>query len=401
MPIFVRYIWLSLLLFLSCSTPLPDNSISIFANWFINSDNAAKSQFSRFSLDHHTLDSLTTHQRKRKIEPTKAYITLRDIKGVEFVSGYATPTQLDKGAEYPLLIYLHGGIGTQKSDKGKMAFDMFTFLADSMDLFLASPSGNRQAPWWSECGIDRILKTVRYMTMQFPIDPDRIFLAGVSDGAAGCYAAANAICGPFAGFIAISGFGGILPQLQINPNPTNLRIRPIYNINAGKDHLYPVDLVQQFLKWARENGIPIIDTLYPKEKHGFDYKENERASLVRYITKWKRIDRDAYSWTFVPKVTNLPDNILDWTPKHASSEQRIAAFWQKDTLLVQSTGIESLTMITDKGRGKKLFYRSNNGTTKKITFLKDNTELQLSLMHHYCRPGYIDRQVFVVSTTEP
>jgi dienelactone hydrolase len=186
------------------------------------------------------------------------------------------------------MVYLHGGIGTQLNTKGEAAYLMLSPLSDSMPLFLASPSANRFSPWWSECGHERILQTVRYMTLNYPVDPDRIILAGVSDGATGCYAVANKTSTPFAGFIAISGFGGLLPQLGIKLDPSNLARRPIYNINADGDHLYPVDAVNQFLDWCDAQGLDIQRKIYAGEKHGFDYRDREFCTIAAIVRNWRK-----------------------------------------------------------------------------------------------------------------
>jgi hypothetical protein len=264
---------------------------------------------------------------------------------------------------------------------------MFSFLADTIDMFLASPSGNKHVTWWSARGLNRILKTIRYMTLNFPIDPDRIILAGVSDGAAGCYAVANAIYSPFAGFIAISGFGGILPQLGIIPNPTNLMQRPIYNINGGKDKHYTQNLVQQFIDWLKENGVIIKNKFYPEEGHGFDYKLKEKATFTELINKWRRPATTSVCWTLVPGIPNRADNLLSWTVADSTPDLRIVTYWKKDTLNVSTNGISSFLMITDKKRTDKLFYKIRNGETKPLKFSKQSTELQLELMMHSCYPG--------------
>jgi len=116
------------------------------------------------------------------------------------------------------------------------------------------------------------------MTLHYPINPDKVFLAGVSDGATGCYAVANTMCGPFAGFIAVSGFGGMLPQMGIQLFPSNIMQRPIYNVNAGKDRIYPIEEVRKFLDWLTNSGVAIERKEYPDELHGFDYRGKESAN---------------------------------------------------------------------------------------------------------------------------
>ncbi len=279
-----------------------------------------------------------------------------------------------------------------RTDKGEFAFEMFRFLADTIDLFLASPSANRAVPWWTHAGLNRILKTVRYMTLNFPIDPDRIFLAGVSDGATGCYAAANCICSPFAGFIAVSGFGGMLPRVGMELYPSNIMQRPIYNVNAGKDHLYPITVVQKFLDRLEEQGVYVKRKIYPDEEHGFEYREKEREALVGIINTWRKPSRDNISCIISEKVPNLSDNLLSWTvcTNSERSSINILCYWKHDTLIFRSQELCSFSMISNKKKDSKLFFETKNGTVKVLKLQKPGAEQYLALMQHFCTPKVQD-----------
>jgi predicted peptidase len=220
------------------------------------------------------------------------YLTVSDSDGTPYALGIGLPHRFDRGRAYPLIVYLHGGIGTELSTKGERAWEMLGGLRDSMDIILASPSGNRFAAWWSPRGTARIVHAVRYVRTMYDIDTCKIFLAGVSDGATGCYAVASAMggSGPFAGFFAVSGYGGMLPGLGLQLSIDNLKARPIYNVNGGKDHLYPIDAVNAFVGYLRGEGVQITDKVYPNEEHGFDYKEREYSELIGKIKVWSLKD---------------------------------------------------------------------------------------------------------------
>jgi len=215
-------------------------------------------------------------------------VIVNDSDGTPYTLGIGLPRNFDRNRVYPLIIYLHGGIGTEVSTKGERAWEMFGGLRDSIDVIVASPSGNRFAPWWSRRGTGRIIHAVRYVETMYAVDTNKVFLAGVSDGATGCYAVASALGGggPFAGFFAISGFGGMLQNLGVQLSIDNLRKRPIYNVNGGKDHLYPIEAVSGFVDYLRGEGVPVTAKVYPDEGHGFDYKEREYSELIRRIKDW-------------------------------------------------------------------------------------------------------------------
>lgn len=384
------------LLFASCQASLPENIDAIISDWFINPTTKKKKQLVSYKLSPGALDSLAASVRSRDIKTGRFSCKLYDRDGTESNLGFATPNTIAVKTLYPLIIYLHGGIGTPRNDKGVEAFEMFRFLADTIDLFLASPSGNRKALWWSGKGLERILKTVRYMTLHFPIDPDRIFLAGVSDGAAGCYAAANAIPEPFAGFIAVSGYGGILKGLGVTLYPWNLMQRPIFTIYAGKDHLYNPEIVEQFLDWLQQNGVSVKRKFYPEEEHGFEYREKEKATLAEIINTWRRPSRETVSWMVVSGSSNRADNLLQWEPCGNKKERRITAYWRKDTLNIKTNGICSFTMITDRKAKSILFFKTTKGEITSLKPIDLNTALCLDLMQHYCFMSIFEKTLYQI-----
>ncbi|MBN2188071.1 MAG: dienelactone hydrolase family protein [Chitinispirillaceae bacterium] len=316
-------------------------------------------------------------------------VRLTDSAGLPYSLGYVTPTGMRRDTAYPLIIYLHGGIGTERSDKGDSAYLMLSALADSFSLFLASPSANRSAPWWSSLGLSRILQTLRFMTLHYPVNPGKVFLAGVSDGATGCYAAANAIPAPFAGFIAVSGFGGMLPMLGMRLEPGNLRQRPVYNVNGGLDHIYPAENVREFIRLMQEQGAAITSKIYPDEKHGFDYRAREMGALAGLVRAWSRPTGAVFSWTFVPGVPNLPDNLLGWTL--SSDNASVKAFWRCSTLVVRARGVQSLTVsLPAAAPGERIVCRtSTDAGTKRVRTLsplKRSRPRDLDLMVKRCFP---------------
>jgi predicted peptidase len=201
----------------------------------------------------------------------------------EWSLGFSTPKQ-SPAKQLPLIVYLHGGVGTARTEKGTLAFEMFSFLDDDLDLYIASPSANRDAPWWSREGMERIYSSVNFMVANFNINPKRVYLAGVSDGATALFAIASQNSTPFAGFIGACGyplmFGGQL-------NLTNLKQTSMLMFVSGQDRLYPSQPVIDYYKKLQESGVPINYKLYPNEEHGFSYKESEKLNIIEFITGGK------------------------------------------------------------------------------------------------------------------
>jgi hypothetical protein len=379
-----------LLLFCQNQIAMSPGAAQQFGEWFVSPTTSAHDSLRAYRMDARKQDSLArAAQDKFAGAIGKFTIVIPDTFGSRYTIGWKTPPSVRRDTLYPLIVYLHGGTGTMLSTKGELAWQMLAALGDTFNCFLASPSANRQSPWWSHAGISRILQTVRFMTLCYPVDPNKIFLAGVSDGAAGCYAAANTVCSPFAGFIAVSGFGGMLPQLGMDLYPGNIMQRPILNINAGKDQIYPIDDVRKFLDWLSANGVSVERTEYADEKHGFDYREKEYGHLARFIRTWsKPVTGRSVLWTFVRGFPNCPDNLLNWVLDPGATDHAINVFWTSDTLQVKATGIKSATVIfSGNGFGKEIMVRINGALVRKTPALSpDDASFFLGSRQHSLFP---------------
>ena len=323
----------------------PQQVEDLFNRWFVSPTTTKLDSLIATGLSCSQIDELGSRSKSETMRSGADTVQLADSTGAVYTIGYNTPGSIDLGKKYPLIVYLHGGIGTTLSNKGAHAWEMLSPLCDSMDLFVASPSGNKSALWWAPVGVGRILQTVRYMTLKYPIDPDRIILAGVSDGATGCFAVANSAPAPFAGFISISGFGGMLEQFGIKLSPTNMMQRPFYVVNGGKDQLYPVKYVEEWLTRLEKAGVTLKRKIYPQEKHGFDYRDKEMGTLAGLVRTWSRPkERHGLSWFLVPSYPNFADNIISLSQStQAVSPAQVSGFWKADTLILKASNAASMT----------------------------------------------------------
>ena len=380
-----------------CGRTLPQNLDALFAAWYLNPDTRTAKSLYECNLSARQFDSLAQHARPAESVNGPQVTMLVDSLGVRYALGILPPVSFSRDSLYPLIIYLHGGIGTHLNIKGEKAYEMLAPLTDSLKLFIASPSANRAAPWWGPVGLYRILQAVRYMTLLYPIDPDRIVLAGVSDGATGCWAAANAMYAPFAGFIAVSGFGGLLPRFGIPLAPSNLQRRPIYNVNAGGDHLYPISEVNKFLDWCESEGIGVRRKVYENEKHGFDYRMSEMSTIAQLIRSWRKPHDGSVSLTLSGRGPFSGDNILDVAPapSQGSRPPFVAGSWHGDTLYVQTRGIRSADFFFT-GVTSPYIIVSYNGTVSRVKKLKYDAKLYMQAIQHECMPAVPDYSVYRV-----
>jgi len=324
------------------------------------------------------------HNRKG---PGSGTARLHDDHGRPYSLGYTTPARFHDDSLYPLIVYLHGGVRGASDSKGERAYDMLLPLRDSIPLFLASPTATATAPWWSPSGLKRILQTVRFMTLHFPVDERRIILAGVSDGAAGCYAVASTMPAPFAGFWAISGFGAMLPSVGIPLVPGNLMQRPIYNVQGGKDTYYRFEEVNQFLDYLVEQGVGVIRKVYPEQGHGFDYREKEYGKLTELVRSWRTPSRpDAISWRWIKGFPARPDNLVSWQLSDGDAGlPGVNAYLRKGRLAIRSVGVESFVFLSERLEQPPAVV-ANGVAQQRAQDLSEETKWVLKAIQSQCSP---------------
>ena len=105
--------------------------------------------------------------------------------------GLEIPEGLDLGKPVPLLVWLHGR-GDKTTDlhfihrclAKSQAFG--GKVADQKDAIIVHPFG-RQCVGWKHAGEIDVLEVIDHLSREYPIDPDRVALAGFSMGGAGAW----------------------------------------------------------------------------------------------------------------------------------------------------------------------------------------------------------------------
>jgi len=225
-----------------------------------------------------------------------------------------------------------------------------------------------------------------------------VVLVGVSDGATGCWAAANTIAAPFAGFIAVSGFGGMLRELGMELYPENLMQRPIYNVNAGGDRLYPIAVVNEFLDALEGSGVGVRRKVYPEEEHGFDYRMSEAGTLCALVREWSLPRIDALSWTASAAYPiSIGHCITAQREKHARSYS-FRGCCRSDTFFLHTAGLIRLRMYFDVNDQcmRKGFFSINNKKGRRYKNRTCNRGMELFLMKQRCFPAIVDGLFFSI-----
>jgi phospholipase/carboxylesterase len=197
-------------------------------------------------------------------------ITARSRSGQRGGFSLYVPERYDAGRPWPLVVALHGGSGTGDDF-------LWTWLTEarSRGCLLLAPTSLGST--WSLAGPDvdaPALRTmVGYVREHWNVDPNRVLLTGLSDGAT--YAL---LCGlqPDMPFTALAPVSGVLhPANLVNGNLERARGVRIYLVHGELDWMFPVALARLAAQELEKAGAdvtfrPIADLshTYPREENG-------------------------------------------------------------------------------------------------------------------------------------
>ncbi|MEC7640547.1 MAG: hypothetical protein VYC17_00175 [Nitrospinota bacterium] len=190
------------------------------------------------------------------------------------------PSATKPETTFPLIVILHGMGSTGDSIIQKWANRLqgkFIILCPSY------PMG----AWWAKPAEEIVLQLIQKTKSEYPVDPNRVFLAGLSNGAIGTFTIGMFYPDYFAGIVPIAGsISKRLMHFLVNLNNT-----PIYIIHGHKDPVFPVAYQRRVhkilsdLKYAvvyREHGETGI-------AHGGHFlPEAEVAPLVQWLLRQNR-----------------------------------------------------------------------------------------------------------------
>ena len=151
---------------------------------------------------------------------------------------------------------------------------------------LACPTLPR-ADWWSRTAEELVLATIQEVQRQYAIDPDRIFLTGMSNGGIGTYIIGTHHADRFA---ALAPMAGGLEDVLF-PFLHNLRNTPVYVIHGATDQVMPIQLSRDIDTELTRLGYPHLFREH-RSQHpqagGHFFPREEVPALVTWFQQQKR-----------------------------------------------------------------------------------------------------------------
>ena len=209
------------------------------------------------------------------------------------------PETYDPATRYPLLVYLHGGVSRPKREDGSWWRNEERLARD--DAIVVAPHSWNESLWWQESQIESLAGILNDLKRTYNVDENRVHLLGISDGATGAFYLAMKATTPWAGFLPLNGH----PVVLANPasavdgelHVTNLRNKPLFVVNGGRDPLYPVASVVPFMRLFQEAGVFVDFRPQPEAGHDVSWWDAEKPAMDEFMTEQKRRPHPArVSW---------------------------------------------------------------------------------------------------------
>lgn len=206
----------------------------------------------------------------------------RQIRVGEHVRRYGlyVPESYNSAKAYPLVVCQHGA-----------GFDGDGYLERwrprlGEDYILVCPTVELGA-WWTPGAEAFVLTLIDQIMRDYHVDPDRVYLTGMSNGAIGTY---------LIGLNHPDRFAALVPMAGALPGPLlalldNARSTPIYIIHGSKDQVMPVRYSREVWAYLLERGYSVQyrehDRVHPLAGGHF-FPREELPPLVKWLSGRKR-----------------------------------------------------------------------------------------------------------------
>ncbi|THJ22102.1 MAG: hypothetical protein CAF45_010555 [Nitrospira sp. CG24E] len=203
-----------------------------------------------------------------------------EVRGRAYHLALSIPQTYQPTKEYGLVVCLHGA-----GFSGEAYLERWQARLGE-DYVLACPTVPMGA-WYTRGAEDLVLATIRSVQRRYRIDPDRIFLTGMSNGGIGTWVIGMHDAPLFAGIAPMaSGLDNVLM-----PFLANLRSTPIYIIHGAKDEVMPVELSRTITKELIRLGYPFVYREHDREHPmagGHYFPKEELLELVNWFNAQRR-----------------------------------------------------------------------------------------------------------------
>jgi predicted peptidase len=183
---------------------------------------------------------------------------------------------LDPEEQWPLIFFLHGAGSRVNDSKFVMSYGLpeVLYVGDQPDEFpfiVVSPQAFPGVPWWEGDSLAVLNALLDEILAIYQVDPDRVYLTGLSMGGYGSWWMAEAYPGRFAAMVSVSGSGFRSPVVPGPEVLCKLEDLPVWAIHGAKDTISDPMANQLYAVALNDCGGEVKWTLYPDAGHGQAY----------------------------------------------------------------------------------------------------------------------------------
>lgn len=209
--------------------------------------------------------------------------------GKEFFYSVDVPASYDPAIAYQLRFQLHGGVSRQSNQQ--RGDGSIGGLAGAPDQIYVLPSSWVDAMWWQPSQLENLRTILDTVKRTYNVDENRVVVSGVSDGGTGAYYVAMKDTTPYASFLPLNGNIMVLrsEDLQVaDVFPTNLRNKPFFVVNGGRDPLYPATYVGPYVEHLKEKGVEVVYKPQPNAVHNTAWWPEVKDTFEAFVRNHPR-----------------------------------------------------------------------------------------------------------------
>lgn len=184
---------------------------------------------------------------------------------------------------YPLIIYLHGS-SHRGNDLNKLKGYGLPHVIDKgreFNFIVASPQCPDGKYWSSENWFDSLYTE---LTTKYRIDPNRVYLTGISLGGYGAFIAGIEHADKLAAIVPLCGGVNDSDMTRLCNSLKNM---PIWTFHGTADNVIPISETERVVKALEECKGNIKFTRLENEGHSIQYLY-EGDEIYEWMMKWKR-----------------------------------------------------------------------------------------------------------------
>lgn len=188
------------------------------------------------------------------------------------------PSDYDTSKSWPLVLFLHGA-GQRGQDLEQIKKHGLTRVINEGQNFpfiAVSPQCQR---WWEP---DVLIQLIDQIMLEYPVDPDRVYVTGLSMGGYGTWDLAVHYPDRFAAIAPICGGGDPKQAYKLKDIPT-------WVFHGAKDDIVKLKESEEMVKAIEASGGDKVQfTIYPEAKHDSWTETYANPELYRWLLAQRR-----------------------------------------------------------------------------------------------------------------